>query len=623
MVTEKLDYKKLGMKCGLEIHQQLNTHKLFCNCPSIIRDDDPDVIIERKLKAVVGETGEIDSAAAHESLRSKKIIYHGYSDTTCPIEFDEEPPRIMDQDALKVVLQVSKILDSEIVDEIQVMRKTVVDGSNTTGFQRTALVGRNGTLKTVSGNIGIPTIIIEEDAGKIVEQDPDKSVYNLSRLGIPLIEIGTDPDIKTPKEAHDVALRIGMILRSTGKVKRGLGTIRQDLNVSITGGNRVEIKGAQDLKMIETWVEQEVIRQKNLLDLKDDLSKNKASVLKTKHDISNIFEKTNCKIISSGLKKKGIVKAVKFKGFEGLLGFEIQTNKRVGTELSDYAKRKSGVKGLFHSDEKLSKYSISEAELKKIKNSLKLAKGDSFILIADDPLKVEIALDAVIERAEQLFKGIPKEVRRANPDGSSTFMRPMPGAARMYPETDCVPIRTSYLIGNIEIPEMIEDKEKRFQNQYKLSSEMARQAARFDYSLVSLDDNIVSFDDLVKIFPEIKPIFLAEAIISTPKELKKRFGIESEEIYQHIFVLLEKLVKNEITKDAFLDILSELAKGKSVDFSKYKPISREDIENKIIDIAEKNKSASFGALMGKAMAEFKGKVDGKVVSEIIRKIKDQ
>ncbi|MFW6231294.1 MAG: Glu-tRNA(Gln) amidotransferase subunit GatE, partial [Nanoarchaeota archaeon] len=431
-----MDYKKLGLKCGLEIHQQLDTGKLFMRTPSIIRDDKPDFMIARKLKAVIGESGEVDAAASFEEFADKTFFYQGYSDSISPIECDEEPPRVMDAAALGVVLQVSSMLECSIVDEVQVMRKTVVDGSNTSGFQRTALVGRHGTLKTDFGNVGIPTISIEEDSAKIVERDDvaNTITYNLSRLGIPLIEIGTDPDITSPEMAKAVAARLGMILRSTGGVKRGLGTIRQDLNVSITGGARIEIKGAQDLRMIPTWVEMEALRQQNLLEIRDWMKKEKISISKKQTDLSETLAGCRSKFIIEALKKDHVVFGLKISNGRGLCGTQVQPQRRFGTELSDYGKRASGLKGLIHSDENLSTYSLSENDAAAIRKELSCAKNDAFVMVVGPKDKVVRALDAVSMRFNHALKGIPQEVRKTNPDGTTSFMRPMPGAARMYPE---------------------------------------------------------------------------------------------------------------------------------------------------------------------------------------------
>lgn len=281
-----LDYKKLGLKAGLEIHQQLDTHKLFCNCPSFIREDAHNLITKRRLRAVVGETGKIDQAALHELQKGKEFIYEIYTDTNCLVETDEEPPHQLNKEALEIALQLSLLLNAKPVDEIQVMRKTVVDGSNTAGFQRSALISNNGYIKTKSGEIKITGIYLEEDAARKIREDEKTITYRLDRLGIPLIEISTSPDITAPEQAKEVAAYIGMILRSTGKVKRGLGTIRQDVNLSIKKGVRVEIKGVQDLNSIPKVIEKEIERQLDLIKKKSSL---KEEVRKANPDNTTTF----------------------------------------------------------------------------------------------------------------------------------------------------------------------------------------------------------------------------------------------------------------------------------------------------------------------------------------------
>ncbi len=260
------------IKSGIEIHQQLDTHKLFCNCPFILRNDEPSFEIKRKLHAVAGESGEIDIAAKHEAKQDKEFIYQGY-DTTCLVELDEEPPHLINQEALQIALHISLLLNCEILPITQIMRKTVVDGSNTSGFQRTAMIAKNGYVKTSFGNVGIQGIFLEEDSARPPsgkeEDNPDTKIWKLDRLGVPLVEIATAPDIKTPEQAKETALLIGDILRSC-KVKRGIGTIRQDVNISIEGHPRVEIKGFQDPKMMIKTFELEVERQeKNLKENKN------------------------------------------------------------------------------------------------------------------------------------------------------------------------------------------------------------------------------------------------------------------------------------------------------------------------------------------------------------------
>ncbi|MBW2995128.1 Glu-tRNA(Gln) amidotransferase subunit GatE, partial [Candidatus Woesearchaeota archaeon] len=265
-MAKEINYKELGFKCGIETHQQLEGKKLFCDCPTLNIREGGEIKVLRKLRAVIGETGEIDKAAAEASAKGKSFHYLGDSKDVCLVDIDEEPPHPINQEAVKTVLIVAKLLNAKIVDEIQVMRKTVVDGSNTSGFQRTALVAYDGYIKTSKGKIRIPTIFLEEEACQKLKETKDSVSYRLDRLGIPLIEIATEPDIVDNEHAKETAEKIGMILRSTGRVKRGIGTIRQDINVSIKKRKRVEIKGVQNLGLIAKTIEQEIKRQRGLIE---------------------------------------------------------------------------------------------------------------------------------------------------------------------------------------------------------------------------------------------------------------------------------------------------------------------------------------------------------------------
>ena len=223
-----MDFKKIGFKAGLEIHQQLNTHKLFCNCQSEITED-INYSFKRFLRPTQSELGDVDKAAIAEAKKNRFFLYTASDKSTCLVEADEEPPHEVNSEAVNICLKMAILFDAKIVDEIHFMRKIVIDGSNTGGFQRTGLIAIDGKTK----NVGIQTIALEEDSARKLEEKGKLVNYGLDRLGIPLIEIATDPDIKNPDHAREVAERIGMLLRATGKVKKGLGTIRQDLNISI------------------------------------------------------------------------------------------------------------------------------------------------------------------------------------------------------------------------------------------------------------------------------------------------------------------------------------------------------------------------------------------------------
>jgi glutamyl-tRNA(Gln) amidotransferase subunit E len=400
-----MNYKNLGLKIGLEIHQQLDTSKLFCACPSTLQEREPDLVVRRSLHAVAGELGEVDPAAMQAFLRGKTYTYNFYNDSNCLVELDEEPPKSMNKEALNAVLEVALMLNSDIIDELHIMRKTVVDGSNTSGFQRTSLVAVDGNLQLGDLKVGIPTICIEEDAARILQAKEKEVVYSLDRLGIPLIELATSPDIHTPEDARKVAQALGAILRATGKVKRGIGTIRQDLNISIKDGARIEVKGIQELNILSKVAENEVKRQVNLIEIKKELKKRKIKKVSSKFtDLSKLLEKTKSKVLSSALERGGIIAALKLEKFSGLLGKEVQPERRFGTELSDYAKA-YGAKGLFHGDE-LPGYGITEQEVSWIKETLKLGKNDSFILIADKKEICEKAVKAVAERINIALKEV-------------------------------------------------------------------------------------------------------------------------------------------------------------------------------------------------------------------------
>ncbi|MGV8141281.1 MAG: Glu-tRNA(Gln) amidotransferase subunit GatE [Candidatus Woesearchaeota archaeon] len=615
-----LDYSKIGLKAGLEIHQQLEGKKLFCNCPTLLRDDTPDKTVKRILRASAGETGDVDVAAKAEMEKGKYFIYEYYDDTTCLVELDECPPHSMNNDALDVVLQFALMTDCEIVDQVHVMRKTVVDGSNTTGFQRTSLVARNGMMNVELSNnnilpVHIDTVCIEEEAAKIIQKNKDYDTYRLDRLGIPLIEVATGPDMHTPFEVKGVAAFIGMLLRSTGKVKRGIGTIRQDVNVSIAGGARAEIKGVQDLRMIDTIVELEAIRQLNMLRLRDEMQVKGIVADSVKHDaIKDFTEDFKNPELKKGFIKAGLDSGLKMYGksyplFKGFFGYEVNPNRRFGTELSDRIKV-LGLNGLIHSDENLEKYGISEI-VKHIHHQLNLGAEDGMIFILGPEDKCLLAFKKIDEAIVYLLeKGLSKEVRNAKEDGTSQFMRPMPGSSRMYPETD-VPVIYPDIEG-IQKPELIKDKTDRFVKEYTLPRQVAKELV--------FEPN---FELFVKKYPQVKAVTIAEALGSMLKEIKTRYDVDvnpSDSQYDQIFL---KLNSSDIAKEAVFEILLAIGKGeqgKNIDFSKYQTNEDELIAFITKTISEKPK-LNPNAIMGIVMKEYRGKYSGQKILELIKKYK--
>jgi len=434
------------MMCGLEIHQRLSGRKLFCSC--IPKDDSGATESEnftRRLHTVRSELGEVDAASAAEASRSRTFSYSAPISSSCLVESDEEPPHPLSPQALHAALTICSLLSSSAVGELYIMRKNVIDGSNTSGFQRTAIAGMGGFITTPSGKLPIQTICIEEESAGIVERKAgaeagstgkgEGAQYDLSRLGIPLVEIATSPDLHSGKEAQEAALAIGTLLRKTGMVSRGIGTIRQDLNISIPHGARVEIKGVQDLSLISLTVDLEVQRQEKLLAVLSE-AKSRLNGIAPKEsifDATDLFSNTQCQMVAKALKGKARVLALPLPKYAGLLGIEISPNRRFGSEIADYA-RAYGVRGLVHSDESMEKYGFSDDEITELRVALSLKQEDAFLLVVADEKKARAALSAAFARAINFT--IIEETRRANPDGTSSYMRPLPGRARMYPETD-------------------------------------------------------------------------------------------------------------------------------------------------------------------------------------------
>lgn len=429
----------MAIKCGLEIHQRLSGEKLFCRCPAHVEDAKESGSFSRKLASAKSELGARDAAVSFEVAKAKKFDYSYSGQSACLVEADEEPPHALNRKALAGVVALCKAMGCTLVDEVHVMRKIVVDGSNTSGFQRTAIVGMGGSIDTSRGKVGIASVCIEEESCSI--EGMEKGSFSLDRLGIPLVEIATEPDVLDGAHAKETALAIGTLLRVSGIVQRGIGTIRQDINISVGGGNRVEIKGSQELGMIETLVQKEEQRQNELARIGEEAQKRgwkREMAEQPIVDVGEIFGETKCAMIRKGKESGAGVFGCRVPVHAGLLGKEICEGRRYGTEVSDYAKA-AGVKGIIHSDEDMGKYGISEDELAELCIALSCKKEDAFMLVVAKEKIAHSALSYALLRLQNA--PTPEETRKALPDGGSSFMRPLPGRARMYPETDVEPIR--------------------------------------------------------------------------------------------------------------------------------------------------------------------------------------
>jgi glutamyl-tRNA(Gln) amidotransferase subunit E len=617
-----MDYKKLGLKMGLEVHQQLNTDKkLFCPCKCELTDKKPDYTLLRMLRPTQSELGKIDRAAFEESRRKLKFMYESYDHETCLVEADDEPPHPLNKEALQIALTIASLLNMNIVDEFHTMRKQVIDGSNTGGFQRTGLVATDGHLETEYGTVLIENLCLEEDAARRMGQKKGNVIFRLDRLGIPLLEVTTDPSIKHPEQVREVAYQLGQVLRST-KVKRGLGTIRQDLNISISEGSRVEIKGVQDLDLMPKMVENEVKRQVNLIEIKNELQKRDAKVLDEIYNLNDIFKKTDSKIIFKAISTGGNVFAIKLEGFKGLIGKEIQPDRRFGTELAAYAK-KMGVSGIFHTDE-LPAYGITCEEVEEVSKLLKLSKDDAFIIVADEEEKARNAITEVQRRAKIAIIEVPEETRKELDNANSDYLRPLSTASRMYVETD---IQTTVIsrehIKEIRsnLPELPVEKKVRIIEQYDLSEDMASQLVRLD----KVDD----FEYIMS-SSKIDPTTVGSVLAYTLKELR-RDGLDVSKIDRTIleetFALVEAgNIAKEVVSDVLVGSIKENTTPKETSIRlNLIMLSEQEVEDIIDELILENKKmvedrgmGAMGALMGKSMQKLKGKADGKFVNKLLR-----
>ena len=533
----------------MEIHVQLDTgRKLFCHCRPELKNTEPDFRIIRRLRPAMSELSAIDPAALWEFRKMKTIMYEGYNDVTCLVELDEEPPHEPDEESLLLALAISKAFNAKIFDEIYVMRKVVIDGSNVSGFQRTMVVAHDGLAVFPNYKVPIWTISLEEDAARKVEEKGDLVVYRLDRLGIPLIEVSTGPMEYPPASIAEVAWLIGRTIMNTRRTKRGLGSIRQDLNISIAKGAKTEVKGVPELSLIPKVIELEVLRQVNLLKIRDELINrglSKDQYTPDLVDVTEVFSSTKSNIVRKTLEAGGVVAALKTPGLRGLLGFELQPGRRFGSELADRVRAWTRLGGLIHSDE-LPGYGISGEEVSKVAGRL---GTDSFILLMGPPgVELQEAAKVIVDRVREAFDGVPEETRAAREDGTTYFMRPRPGAARMYPETDLRPIRVTIELlakADMYVPEPIDRQIERYASM-GMSRELARQLAVSEYSL--------EVEELMRKYKgRVNPTLIASIFVNTIKGLGK--GVEQVDVVKAVDELLALYADGKITREAIQDVL--------------------------------------------------------------------
>ena len=683
---QDLDPTALGFMCGLEIHQQLATGKLHSRMPSELFDygiaEVPDdwPRSSRRLRASRGEAGQIDIAARFEHRRNRSFVYVQPPNAGL-IEMDEAPPLKHDGDAVDVVLTMAAMMDAKPVSALQAMRKTVVDGSNTSGFQRTTLIATDGAVDTPSGVVGVDVICLEEDSARKLDTQSsslgETVFYTLDRLGMPLVEVATAPDVQTPEHAKETALTLGTLLRDTRRVRRGLGSIRQDLNVSIACGDRVEIKGCQDLDWIPRIISLEMARQLHMYRLANELRseanlpplppdrdddeipvENRVSVAATSrlslniHDLSDRFVICESEMVRNSLSEGSRVQGVALPGFAGKIG-SIRLDSdgaqlpRLGRELASAA-RLAGVAGIFHSDE-LPAYGISETEVAEVRQTLSLEEPDAFVLCVAPSWQSELALEAVVERARGAYHRITREVRnvvirKGQPaDGTTTAMRPLPGGARMYPETDIPILKVS-----IEHWDGIRDN-------LPLSTEQRRERLQnLELSQNQMDAILSSeMDDILIMGAEgglcgCKPVpakaWASTILDNTRADLAEGTGQDESKVPWPVLTLAVHAREEDIiTREGLVPMARKLwLEGPSSTETEFEerlewftqqaeeagfiPADTGEVEAAVEEVISENMDmigergmGAMGPLMGAVMQKLGGSADGKTVSEALRR----
>lgn len=622
------------MKIGLEIHFQVKGRKLFCECTG---EEDTKELgrFTRRLTVVSGEKSDKDTAALQESMKGKEFEYIK-TDNSCLVEMDEEPPHLPGRETLETAIVVSLILGCKIVDNLHFMRKIVIDGSNTSGFQRTGIVGLHGSFRTDSKSIGIASITLEEEACRRVGEEGNKVIYSLGRLGIPLIEIATDPDIRSPREAREVAQSIGLAVKQSGMIRRETSSIRQDLNVSIRGGNRVEIKGVQSLSQIEKVLAKEIERQESLVEI--------ASILKERRVKTDLLLRdftSSSYFNASDIFVKGVKSGKRIYGFTlpGLSGVLNRGKYRLGREIAERL-RAVGIGGFIHSDE-LPNYGIEDEQKQEILEILGSKREDAFGLVILEEKRIEECIEIIQNRIRDAQKGVPAETRGAV-ENSTRFLRPLSGSSRMYPETDVplIPLDSSY-VDEVEklVPPTVEQRV-----QYLETLGIPRQEAfaslwkEYDDVLEKL---VVEFGN-----PKVCAKFLSVVYssdvpdVGKAKELIERFSrgnIPSESLEPLYLEGEFKLSENSriiLVKSKSLNFSLELEgrDGKreiGMDF-KIKGESNgqllEVIERVVRDneaLIKERGEGSFKLLMGTVMKQVRGQFEGREISDLLnRKIRE-
>lgn len=576
-------YSSLGFKCGLEVHQQLLTKKkLFCRCTAGIYHDfnDYDAEIVRHMRPTLSELGEYDGTALMEFKTRKKIVYRIKNDTACTYEVDDTPPFAFNREALANAMQIALLLKMNIVGELHITRKQYLDGSIPTGFQRTTILGIEGEFPISNKKIRVIQFSIEEDSCREVSDIRHTRVYYADRLGMPLIETVTYPDMLTPQEAAEAGQYIRFLARSSGKARIGIGAARQDVNVSVTGGTRIEIKGVSHITWIPKLTHNEAFRQWALLQIKADLASNITN--QKEWDItSKVLPADDWKhipLLKQVSAENWKLVAVNLPGFANILSFFTQPGRNFADEIADRLKVIACLEkpNMYHSEE-LKSY-LSEVDWKKIAAILKADAADAQLLFWTPDEDMKTALETIAERCRMAFAGIPNETRKAMDDGTTIFERVLPGADRMYPDTDSAPISIH--------DEMIEEARKQLPvDLQERLNQLAAWGVPHDAYAYILRNNLMPVIEKMSAEHNLNPKFIALVYAHKLKSMQGRDPLPfGHDRISDIFTFIHK---RNLTMDILPAMLEILYKNPNIQFSSaltmvhYHPVEPETIYEQI------------------------------------------
>ncbi len=618
------DYQTVGFKSGLEIHQQLYTDKkLFCRCPAGIYSENYDAEILRHMRPTLSELGEYDGTALMEFKTKKEIIYRINRNTVCTYEMDDTPPFLINEDALDIALGIGMLYNCKLVDELHIARKQYLDGSIPTGFQRTAIYAVDGWIPYKDRKVKIVQMSIEEDSCREVADYSHNRIYLTDRLGMPLIETVTGPDMITPYEVAEVGWICAKLVRSTHKVRRGIGAARQDVNVSVDGGTRVEIKGVPKISMIPLLTHNEAMRQWNLLRLRDELNKRGITCETFKardYEITSLIKKPYYIPLKNAVESKLKIRCVVLKGFKDLLRWQTQTDTYFSKEISDRVRViacLTTIPNIIHSDSKTD--TITSSDWQKVKKFVDATDDDTLVIVWATEDDIQTAVNEIIIRAKEATTGIPSETRQALSDGTNGFERILPGADRMYPDTDLPPKK----IAEDRINKIKSWLPEQFWERQKWYKQLAIPPDTIDE--LSISKYAELFRKAVNKW-KVNPTTAAVILIQYPKRLKKgiyNYSSIDEEMFASI---LKSYVDGKLTRDFILSVLKTSAElGMFVEEIIPKSISEDELENEIV-LAEQQmekmefikKENAHSIMMGILMDKLRGKISAKSVADKIR-----